>query len=57
MYFLSEIEQKQLLPTTHKVGISEELQGYNQHQSPLKPQFDNIITHLSNRLKILPNKP
>ncbi len=46
MYFLSDIEQKQLLyqllPTAREVGVSKELRGWNWHQSPLKPYFDNV---------------
>ncbi len=40
MYFLSDIEQKQLLynllPTAREVGVSKELRGWNWHQPPLK---------------------
>ncbi len=47
MYFLSDIEQKQLLynllPTAREVGVSKELRGWNWHQPPLKPYFDNIL--------------
>ncbi|XES78384.1 MAG: type I-A CRISPR-associated protein Cas4/Csa1 [Candidatus Bathyarchaeia archaeon] len=46
MYFLSDIEQKQLLyqllPTAREVGVSKELRGWNWHQPPLKPYFDNV---------------
>jgi len=46
MYFLSDIEQKQLLyqllPTARDVGVSKELRGWNWHQPPLKPYFDNV---------------
>jgi len=46
LYFLSDVEQKQLLyqllPTAREVGVSKELRGWNWHQPPLKPYFDNI---------------
>lgn len=46
MYFLSDIEQKQLLyqllPTAREVGVNNELRGWNWHQPPLKPYFDNV---------------
>jgi len=46
MYFLSDIEQKQLLyqllPTARDVGVSKELRGWNWHQPPLKPYFDDV---------------
>jgi len=46
LYFLSDIEQKrllyQLLPTAREVGVSKELRGWNWHQPPLKPYFDNV---------------
>ena len=46
MYFLSDIEHKQLLyqllPTAREVGVSKELRGWNWHQPPLKPYFDNV---------------
>ncbi|MDR2204352.1 MAG: type I-A CRISPR-associated protein Cas4/Csa1 [Nitrososphaerota archaeon] len=44
MYFLSDIEQKQLLyqllPLSREVKVSNELRGWNWHHSPLKPYFD-----------------
>jgi len=46
VYFLSDIEHKQLLyqllPTAREVGVSRELRGWNWHQPPLKPYFDNV---------------
>ncbi len=43
---MSDIEHKQLLyqllPTAREVGVSKELRGWNWHQSPLKPYFDNV---------------
>jgi len=46
MYFLSDIEQKQLLyhllPTARATGVSKELRGWNWHQPPLKPYFDDV---------------
>jgi len=46
LYFLSDIEHKhllyQLLPTAREVGVSKELRGWNWHQPPLKPYFDNV---------------
>ena len=56
MYFLSDVEHKyllhQLLPTTREVGVSEELRGWNWHQPPLKPYFDNVklpMYHVSSK--------
>jgi CRISPR-associated protein Csa1 len=46
LYFLSDVEHKhllyQLLPTAREVGVSKELRGWNWHQPPLKPYFDNV---------------
>lgn len=44
MYFLDEIERKKLirdlLPLARKTGISEELRGWNWHEAPMKPYYD-----------------
>lgn len=32
----------QLLPTAREVGVSKELRGWNWHQPPLKPYYDNV---------------
>ena len=32
----------QLLPTAREVGVNKELRGWNWHQPPLKPYFDNV---------------
>lgn len=44
MYFLSEMEHKllihKLLPTSREVGVNPELRGWNWHQAPLKPYYD-----------------
>ena len=43
MYFLNDIERKTLLgrilPSARKVGVSEELRGWNWSDSPLKPLY------------------
>jgi len=47
VYFLSELEHKllihKLLPTAREVGVSPELRGWNWHQSPLKPYYDEKL--------------
>lgn len=46
LYFLSDMEHKhllyQLLPTARETGVDKELRGWNWHQPPLKPYFDNV---------------
>jgi CRISPR-associated protein Csa1 len=46
MYFLTDIEQKQLLynllPKAREMDVSKELRGWNWHQPPLKPYFDDV---------------
>jgi CRISPR-associated protein Csa1 len=46
MYFLSEVERKyivhKLLPLAREVGVSGELRGWNWHQAPLKPYYDDV---------------
>lgn len=52
MYFLNEIERKTLLgrilPSARKVGVSNELRGWNWADSPLKPLYpdEGIPNHL-----------
>ncbi len=45
MFFLSDIDQKklinQILPKARKVGVSEDLRGWNWHRSPLKPYYED----------------
>jgi len=47
MYFLSELEHKlllhKLLPTAREVGVNPDLRGWNWHQSPLKPYYNEKI--------------
>jgi len=46
MYFLSELEHKllvrKLLPMAREVGVSSDLRGWNWHQPPLKPYYDDV---------------
>ncbi|MEM4310896.1 MAG: type I-A CRISPR-associated protein Cas4/Csa1 [Nitrososphaerales archaeon] len=46
MYFLSELEHKlllnKILPQARQVGVSPELRGWNWHQPPLKPYYDDV---------------
>jgi len=47
MYFLSDLEHKllihKLLPTARSASVSAELRGWNWHQPPLKPYYDEQI--------------
>lgn len=47
MYFLSEDERKHLLryflPKARELGVAEELRGWNWHQPPLEPVYDNPL--------------
>jgi len=46
MYFLSEVERKymiyKILPLAREAGVSPELRGWNWHQAPLKPYYDEV---------------
>ena len=46
MYFLSELEHKllvrKLLPMAREGGVSPDLRGWNWHQPPLKPYYDDV---------------
>ncbi len=45
MYFLNEIERKKLvhdlLPLARNTGVSEELRGWNWHDPPMKPYYED----------------
>lgn len=47
MYFLTEEERKQLLkgylPKSREAGVAEELRGWNWHQPPLQPVYDQSL--------------
>jgi len=47
LYFLTEMEHKllihKLLPTAREVGVNPELRGWNWHQAPLKPYYDEKL--------------
>jgi len=46
MYFLSDLEHKflinRLLPGAREAGVSQELRGWNWHQPPLHPYYENV---------------
>lgn len=46
MYFLTDLEQKllvsRLLPMARRVGVSEDLRGWNWHKEPMKPLYDDV---------------
>lgn len=46
MYFLSDLERKllinKLLPLARESRVSAELRGWNWHQPPLRPYYDNV---------------
>jgi len=46
LYFLSDIEHKYLIhrlqPTARRVGVSQELRGWNWHQPPLSPYYEDV---------------
>ncbi len=47
MFFLSEIDHKKLinkvLPQARRVGVSEEMRGWNWYKEPLKPYYDDVF--------------
>ena len=46
MYFLTDLERKlllnKILPQAREVGVSPQLRGWNWHQPPLKPYYDDV---------------
>jgi CRISPR-associated protein Csa1 len=46
LYFLSDLEHKylihKLLTVAREVGVSPELRGWNWHQAPLKPYYEDV---------------